>query len=280
MHNQPDFFIIGAARTGTTWLRNTLARHARVFILKPEQTYLMDGNVDEIESRIDHAYNLDARFVDKTAEDARHRSDAIYGEKSPAHLAAPIESIRRLHELYPHARIIVGIREPMSRMLSHLVNYELDYSKRLDTADMDALIRFGRYEQCLRNWASVFSPSQILLHSFEELQANPRRTANHVSIHLRLGCWVAPCDAPTGSPNKPHIYPKSPPHPQVLKYLRERVGADVYDVDALRWAMVDAWQEAKGLKLVHHPCLGGRGQPTPDNVTTRERAESVGISAS
>src|SRR5262245_13817921 len=110
MRLEPSFFMIGAARCGTTTFYNLLTWHPDV---APA-------------ARKESAY-FDIRF--HAHDDAWYRSlfplalprpfgAAATGEATPSYLLDP-RAPARLASRYPHARLIVLLRDPAVRAYSH-----------------------------------------------------------------------------------------------------------------------------------------------------------------
>jgi hypothetical protein len=245
---RPDFLIIGAARTGTSWLRNALATIDRVFVLYPEQTYLKRSASNEIDAALQQAYEDNPQWDGREPAEFALCPQPIVGEKSPQHLSAPIENIRRLGELIPDARIIVGVREPVSRMLSHLVNSGIDYSQPVDQAVMDRLMVHGRYKQGLRHWATAFRPEQFTFYRFEDLRERPQQVFGEIAAAIGVENPPALSEAAlTFRSRRPQPHPDRPACPDVLAYLRERVGGDVHDIGELQRAMAQSRAAAQAV---------------------------------
>jgi hypothetical protein len=99
----PDFVIIGATKSATTWLLQNLRAHPQVFMPSPEIHYF-------------------SRHFDRGP--AWYRShfetapeDHVVGEKSASYLPHP-ETPRRLRELLPEARLVAQLRNPIERVYS------------------------------------------------------------------------------------------------------------------------------------------------------------------
>jgi hypothetical protein len=106
----PDFVIIGATKSATTWLSSNLSAHPRVFLPSPELHYF-------------------SRHYDKGEEWYRsHFADArdgqLIGEKSASYLP-DAQTPHRLHRLLPKARLIAQLRNPIERAYS-------DYCMHID----------------------------------------------------------------------------------------------------------------------------------------------------
>ena len=99
----PEFVIIGAAKSATTWLAQNLQAHPQVFIPGPEPHYFSTE------------FHRGQAWYESWFEQAP--PDRRVGEKSADYLAHP-EAPRRIAKALPHARLIVQLRNPIERAYS------------------------------------------------------------------------------------------------------------------------------------------------------------------
>lgn len=104
----PDFFVVGAARSGTTSLWMYLLQHPKIFM--PREIELKEPSFfcDLLD-----LYDVDAYL--RLFSDAKPES--AIGEASTAYLTSP-ESADLICNANPDARIIIMIRNPIDRALS------------------------------------------------------------------------------------------------------------------------------------------------------------------
>jgi hypothetical protein len=109
LRREPNFFIVGAARAGTTSLWQWLRQHPDVFMPRDKEPhYFCDQNrppwaISDIDSYL-HLF-------------AAARSETAVGEASTGYLSSP-HSAQAIHDRYPHARIVIALREPVARIHS------------------------------------------------------------------------------------------------------------------------------------------------------------------
>lgn len=106
---EPNFFLVGAPKCGTTALASYLSRHEQVFMSDPKEPHHFNIDHDYGRFKDDRAYM--ALFAD--ASDA-HRA---VGEASVWYLYSEV-AVPRILERYPHARIIVMLRNPVEMAVS------------------------------------------------------------------------------------------------------------------------------------------------------------------
>jgi Sulfotransferase domain len=114
LHTDPHFLIIGAARSGTGTLTYLLKRHPNVVGSRGELRFFDDRWARGIGW---YRLQFPARWTLWAAERAGHRP-AITGEKSPFYLPH-VQAPRRIRELLPEVRLMVLLRDPTARAVSH-----------------------------------------------------------------------------------------------------------------------------------------------------------------
>ena len=202
-----NFFVIGAAKCGTTTLHARLNRHPEVFLspLK-EPNFHSRGDLDpsrfsksfKANTKLDHADYLalpdplperQVGFLRDAEEYARLFSGAtdvhrVVGECSTSYLWSPSapESVRRDH---PDARIVVSLRDPVERIFSHYLmarKYGFVKGSVVDAVREDMnhpdpswgrselFLELSCYEAQLARWKAVFPTEQLKVLQSTDLQ--------------------------------------------------------------------------------------------------------------
>ena len=115
------FFIVGAQRSGTTYLYEMLKQHPKINMaqpVKPEPKYFMEHNQDNLNY---HNY-IDSFFSSRM-------QGQILGEKSTSYYEYE-SSARLISSTVPKAKIIFLLRNPIYRALS---NYYFSVENGLET---------------------------------------------------------------------------------------------------------------------------------------------------
>ena len=176
----PNFFIIGAAKAGTTTLYELLKQHPDIFlsVIKEPQFFCRE---DQFEKGID--YYLDTCF--RCSENSAARGEAtphyLYFEKVAKRIAASIP--------LDNQRFIVLLRDPVKRAYSlywnmvaegveslsftDAINQEKQRSTDPELADKCSLkyqyVRSGMYAAQIRTYYKYFHEKQFLFLFFEDL---------------------------------------------------------------------------------------------------------------
>jgi hypothetical protein len=166
MSKLPDFVIIGAAKSASTWLHLALRQHPAVYMPGDETAFFEDPYYD--------ASDLGPLLAE--LEDAP--GGAKVGIKCPNYLCTP-HCAPRLARHLPHARLVAILRNPVDRAISQY--YHLIRSGQFPVISADSafaqylagrfdppyarqlVMDFGRYGMGLENFRQVFPPEQLLV---------------------------------------------------------------------------------------------------------------------
>ena len=193
----PDFFICGAAKSGTTSLFNYLGQHPRIFTPRVKEP----GYFSALRPM---------KHPDQYAQLFKGaRTNVCVGEASGAYLTSP-DSAARLAALLPESKIIVMLRNPADRAFSlyrHMVHHGHEWAPSFRNAlqleyrrwENDSFLRqnpeyyynfmyriTGLYSQQLENLKAHFSESQIKIVIFENFVEDPECHTRSVFRFLGL----------------------------------------------------------------------------------------------
>ena len=198
----PDFLIIGAQKCGTTSLYNYLIQHPQIVPALQKEVHFFDLNFDK---------GLD--WYQSQFQPLDSHNHLITGEASPYYIFHPLVP-ERVHQLFPKVKLIVLLRNPVERAISHYyhevrLGYETmgleeaiaSESTRL-RGEVEKIIADGNYYSFnhqhytylsrgiyfdqLHTWMKFFPPEQFLIILSEDLFINPDRILNQVFDFLEL----------------------------------------------------------------------------------------------
>jgi len=191
-------FIVGAQRCGTTSVATALARHPDVVLaqpLRPEpKWFLQPGSADTVADYL-------VKHYPEAGSGARLRL-----EKSASYFESDV-ACAEIARAFPDAEVIVVLRDPVDRALSHFAYSrangveDLPLAEALDLAaevrpwDQQAIsvspfryLTRGRYIQELHRWDRAFGPDAVHVLVLEDLIAEPGRFADlEAALGLRSG---------------------------------------------------------------------------------------------
>jgi LPS sulfotransferase NodH len=195
------FLVIGAQRCGTTWLREQLESHpgiAMALPVRPEPKVFLD----------DLGPGQDLAWYDATWF-AHARPGQVLGEKSTGYLDRP-DAIPRIRALLGDARLVVQLRDPVDRAVSHwrfssesgleqrsldealAANLEgpLPWDPSVTSVSPYAYLERGRYVDALAPWLEAFG-DDLHVQLLEELLADPAGLAETFA-HVGAAPALAP----------------------------------------------------------------------------------------
>jgi len=211
MSKPPDFICIGAAKAGTTWLCRSL-RNSPGYWMPPVKELRYFGHKDIGERDKGLLQNAEAapdmqpeqlewirRYVTGSPkDDAWYLSlfasagDNMTGDISPGYAPLAKRFIEHAKRLCPNASILMLVRNPFERNISHLANLAarklLGHKSRPNqhheagvalTADMlhaelasPAFVRQSEQALAVRQWRAVFG-DRVMVFFYDDLAANP-----------------------------------------------------------------------------------------------------------
>lgn len=197
----PEFFIIGAQKSGTASLSALLMSRDDVFICRPREPmfFCRDDAVThphtflsnrELWSSFDWQGNREA-LLDQYAELFKAaRPDQLVGEGSATYLVAePVAE--RIASVLPRARLIAMFRNPIDRAYSayfhHLKNFRVVHSfeEQLKFEPWD-ILETGNYRRHVERFLRWFPKEQLLVLPFEQFVADPQSVFDRVCTFLGL----------------------------------------------------------------------------------------------
>ena len=187
--NWPNFFIVGASRSGTTSLHEYLAVIPDVFMSKLKNPNFF-GSYDP--DTVNDGKSYLELFKDVTTEKA-------IGE-STGYLRSS-EAARKIHEKIPHAKIIISLRNPIERTFSHYLraglsgNESLTFSesfeKYMEPIDKESefynhYVKSSFYFDDVKRWMELFGSKQVKIIIFEEFIKNPKQMIKQILDFLNV----------------------------------------------------------------------------------------------
>ncbi|MGC9524843.1 MAG: tetratricopeptide repeat protein [Limnospira sp.] len=195
----PKFLIIGTQKGGTTSLQAYLEKHPQILGCIKKEVYFWSV--------------LFFRGLDWYLAHFPHLSPGanfLTGEATPHYLEFP-EVPGRISKMLPKTKIIVLLRNPVDRALSHYHHWlrfkwekrsfeeaiaselellsdpaNLSHEASPAVRDSQKFLWRGLYFQFLQNWLSVFPREQLLILRSEDLYENPQHIYDRVSEFLEL----------------------------------------------------------------------------------------------
>ena len=213
---RPNFFLIGAAKCGTTSVAGYLDQHPDVFVSKPKEPNFFSFQPDSKPSCIgpvdpEQLYELLLKYS-VTSPRAYHDLFAeaagkfAVGEASVRYLYEALTA-ERIAAYAPDARLIVMLRDPVERLHSH---YHMNVRQHIEPLSLADAIeaedqrveagwgwdwhyrRVGYYAAQLKVYHRHFDPEQILVLFQADLRQDPQATMRAIFEHLGVATDFEP----------------------------------------------------------------------------------------
>lgn len=179
----PKAFLIGALRTGSTYLASLLDRHPGIRLAQPKEPGYFTGNsvrgLDWYRGCFEDPE--ESILLDATAwysAGPTERYPATDSDAGSRYLEVP----RRMHELSPDARFLYLVRDPIERAHSLFWFLRRTGPERrsfLHAIREDPLYcRSSDYRGQLAEFLRYYPEDRFLIVSFDQLVASPQETAN------------------------------------------------------------------------------------------------------
>ncbi len=161
----PNFLVIGAEKSGTTWLKHVLNEHPDIFVPPIKEVHFFDKD-ENFEKGIKWYSSFFAENREKCC-----------GEITPGYLANSSISAQRIRKMFPEVKIIAILRNPVDRAIS---NYNMLFAAGIESRLIDEVLRpgdplvdKGKYKEKLKPFFENFPRDSILIHNYDDLSLNP-----------------------------------------------------------------------------------------------------------
>ncbi len=194
--NAPNFFIIGAAKAGTTTLYSILIQHPDIFLPKDKEPRFFDS--DNYYKRGVEAY-LHNHFAGAEHYSAR-------GEATPHYLSHHITSAPRMLQAFgKDLKFIAILRDPVKRAWSHYLHQlrnggekhpfliALEREMLMTEEERPAWTNYfddGLYAKHIMSWLDYFHREQFLFLFTEDLADNAEGVARTVFDFLGVNAEI------------------------------------------------------------------------------------------
>ena len=238
----PDFVIIGAQKSGTTWWQGLVESHLQV-VRPPGQRrelHFFDHFWDRWPS--EEQFEHYKRYFPRP-------SGSLVGEKTPGYLYQPWVAPMLAH-VAPEAKLIVLMRDPVERFISGLGLLQRSGSLKGEVGAGEVGLREhriveaidrSRYADQLDWWLKHFPREQLLLLQYERCVADAQAQLSRTFEFLGLP------DQPASVSQISQTRKKAPGHVELPDEMRtllaarfaddiERLGELMPDLDPSLWA--------------------------------------------
>jgi len=207
METWPNFFIVGAPKAGTTSLYEYLKDIPRIYMSPiKEPNYfspmaLANKKRKSISEKSEYL-NLFSNMSD----------EKVLGEASVCYLSDP-QASTLIHQIIPHARILISLRDPVERAYSAFLMgerrgsikisfQELVKNVKAATADDISKSRIldGLYFENVMRYLKTFGEKQVMIIIFEDFIKNPKKTFEAILKFLEIQFQIDTFDSKVHNP--------------------------------------------------------------------------------
>lgn len=185
----PNFFIIGAAKSGTTSLSSLLASHPEAGIVRGKEPHYFSQD-DCFRMGWKRYLMLFRHCAEKNA-----RGDA---STSYSRIRYFPRVIKRIHQRVPHAKIIYMVRHPLKRMESAYIEHlctpggQLFRSVNEAVRHLPMIVDSSRYGEVFEAYCHRFGEPRVKVVWFEEYVAQPNAVFREICRFLEISDGVTP----------------------------------------------------------------------------------------
>ena len=156
----PDFLVIGAMRSGTSWLSEILGSHPGIYMPDKELNFFNKYYPDLIDW-----------YRKQLAGPKTANPKVLTGEKTPSYLFNPNVPQRVYRCLDNGSQFIVILRDPVDRAISHFRHHcqynGCNYSFEDIIEKKPKIVDYGRYALQIRRWLRYFPRDKFLFLTLE-----------------------------------------------------------------------------------------------------------------
>lgn len=215
----PNFFVIGAAKSGTTSLHRYLDEHPDIHMscIKEPHFFCRDiqtGNFSEIYRK---SVDFDLKtYLARSKREKRHiahvlqkedylslfrdvRKEKAVGECSTGYLYSEVAA-KEIRKAVPHAKIVMVLRNPVERAFSHYLAdlrmgtvaagtfgeaLEFDFNRKRKGWGVSSLyVEIGLYYRQVKRYLDVFPEESVKILFFEDFRDDPGKAMSELYAFL------------------------------------------------------------------------------------------------
>ncbi len=179
-------FLLGAPKCGTTWLAEVLTQHPAICVSDPKEPNIVASHKG--------TFRRDDSEPDWEAYTNCFIGEGLRIDCSVHAMACPIAPAR-IAKNWPEARLIICLREPVSRTVSHwnmILDIKDDKKNGADWSNFDEAWADSRlsddtfYGAAIERWLEHFDRDSILLIEANRMRHNASDVLEDVCNHLSV----------------------------------------------------------------------------------------------
>lgn len=183
--NKINCIGIGAQKSATTWIYKMLDAHSNTCMAHSKEIHYFsrhfNKSADWYESKFSHCND----------------GSLIRGEISTSYLSDK-KAPKRIHEYNSDMKIIVSLRNPVDRAISH-INHLHSKKKISHSTSLKIVLRKypevienGLYGKYLEKYLDIFPQEQVLIIKFKDIKNNPKTVIHRIYKFLNIDKLFSP----------------------------------------------------------------------------------------
>ncbi len=193
----PDFFIIGATRSGTTYLHHLLKQHPDIFMPQTKELHYFNSNgkySKDLKKYLGMFYGYKKEKLIGEATPLYFEKGTLYDSDGRILFFQNETAIERLHHHYPDAKIIISLRDPIDRIESI---YSKNFSQGKVTTTLQEeigqeladgsrlhLLYRNRYDIHLKEIFKYYPQKQVSIIIFEDWVSDTNKALSDISSFI------------------------------------------------------------------------------------------------
>lgn len=184
---KPNFLVVGAAKSGTTWLQLCLEEHPEVYVPLIKEVHFFS-----YPKQYAKGFEWYQSFF------AQCDRESAVGEISPSYLVSS-QAPQRIYDFNPNMQIIAILRNPIQRAYSH---YCMSLCSNLVTKDINRelspntttnnLVAHGMYFDYINEYIKLFGAHNVKVLIYEDLVQNPKDFIQQIYAFLKVDSEFEP----------------------------------------------------------------------------------------
>ena len=199
MERWPNFFIVGAPKTGTTSLYWYLSEVPGIYMPPIKEPNYFSVSLD-IRFRATKPIRDKNKYLSLFK---KVKDEKIIGDASPQYLFDP-QAPKLIHQVAPDARILISLRDPIDRLYSRYLGgrnrgifkllfheeFQRALNHRIDDGERYLRIEWSLYSENVKRYLDIFGPEQMKVIIFEEWTQNVKGTIEEIVKFLGLNSTI------------------------------------------------------------------------------------------
>ena len=158
------FFFVGVGKCGTSWIFELVRKKDLMSVPKIKEPYIIDEPHEKRKKKVQSLYDSYTQMADF--------SNVYYWDP---------ENAKKIFEYNPDALIIITVRKPSRRIVSHFEFLKrsgqyvgMSMAEYLKKGDSDCLVARSEYPKIIQRYETVFGKDKVLILPLEQLKSEPQ----------------------------------------------------------------------------------------------------------